>query len=64
MTEKSMVNYLISIDTQFQQVYDLINRLKSDIKQHSFQALENDLYETHKYSLPRKVRTTIQTFEK
>ncbi|UUX33559.1 ISL3 family transposase [Fundicoccus culcitae] len=62
VTEKSMVNYLLNLDKRFEQVYHLVNDLKSDIAQHNYKAFERDLYETRKYQLPRKVRTTIQTF--
>ncbi|UUX35183.1 ISL3 family transposase [Fundicoccus culcitae] len=64
VTEKSMVNYLLSLDKRFEQVYHLMNDLKSDIAQHNYTAFEHDLYETRKYQLPRKVRTTIQTLHR
>lgn len=64
VTQKSMVNYMLSIDPRLDQVYHLVNDLKADIAMHHSQAFIYDLYETRKYVVPRKVRTTFQTLEK
>lgn len=63
VTEKMIVNYMVSIDDRFEKVYRLINDLKTDIALHNFKHFEKDIEETRKYSLPRQVRTTIQTLQ-
>ena len=64
VTEKMMVDYLLAINPRLRQVYTVVNNLRFALYNHDFELFDNALEETRKYSLPRKVRTTIQTLMK
>lgn len=64
VTEKMMVNYLLSIDEQFQWVYDLINDLKWDLSNGDFEGFANQLLRSKEKPVRRYIRTTFQTLEK
>lgn len=64
VTQKMMVNYMLSVEERFETVYRLINNLKADIALRDYVRFETDLAETRKYRMPKKVRTTFQTLEK
>ena len=61
VTEKSMVEYILSIDTKFRLEYELINDLKADIMNHHYTLFEEDLESTRKHTVSRHVRTTFTT---
>lgn len=61
VTEKMMVEYLLSIDERFGKVYRLINDLKADIELHDYSSFVDDLDNTRKVVVPRAIRTTFQT---
>jgi len=64
VTEKMMVNYLLSIDDQFQWIYDLINDLKCHLSTGNYEEFVNQLERSKERSIKRYVRTTFQTLEK
>src|SRR5690625_1949306 len=64
VTEKMMVDYLIQLDEKLERVYTLFNHLKWSIEHRDFTRFKWYLKESKKYTLPRKARTVIQTFEK
>ncbi|WP_211221963.1 transposase, partial [Lacticigenium naphthae] len=64
VTEKMMVNYLLSIDDQFQWVYDLINDLKWHLFTGNYEEFVDQLERSKERPLKRYVRTTFQTIEK
>lgn len=61
VTEKEMVNYMINLDSSLLQVYELVNDLKYSIAEKNPEDFLNDLAESKKQTLKRKVRTTINT---
>ena len=61
MTEKMMVDYLLSLDPQLRQVYMLVNHLRFALYQHDFEQFSTILEDTRQQILPRKIRTTVQT---
>lgn len=61
VTEKSMIEYILSIDPRFRLEYELINDLKADIMSHNYTLFEEDLYITRKHTVSRHVRTTFTT---
>ena len=63
VTEKMMVQYLVQLDPRFEQVYTLINRLKAALDSHDFSRFSYHLDESKKVTLPRRVRTILQTME-
>lgn len=64
ITEKMMVNYLLSIDDQFQWVYDLVNDLKWHLSTGNYEEFVGQLERSKERSVKRYVRTTFQTLEK
>ena len=61
VTQKSMVEYLLSIDPKFRTEYELINDLKTDIIMTNVTLFEEDLYKTRQYTVSRHVRTAFTT---
>ena len=61
MTEKMMVDYLLSLDPQLRQVYMLVNHPRFALYQHDFEQFSTILEDTRQQILPRKIRTTVQT---
>lgn len=61
VTEKSMIEYILSIDSRFRLEYELINDLKADIMSHNYTLFEEDLTITRKHTVSRHVRTTFTT---
>lgn len=61
VTEKSMIEYILSIDSRFRLEYELINDLKADIMSHNYTLFEEDLIITRKHTVSRHVRTTFTT---
>ncbi|MFL2137154.1 ISL3 family transposase [Ruoffia sp. FAM 24228] len=64
VTEKMMVNYLLSIDNQFQWVYDLINDLKWALDAGDYEGFVAQLERSKERPVKRYVRTTFQTLNK
>lgn len=64
VTEKMMVDYLLSLNPRLRHVYMLVNDLRFALHNHDFELFRNTLEESRKYALPRKVRTTVQTLFK
>lgn len=63
MTEKMMVNYLLSIDTEFSWIYELINDLKYSLSIGNFNHFKYHLQRSKERPLRRYIRTTLQTLE-
>ena len=63
MTEKMIVDYMIQLDPRLERVYSLFNQLKWALERRDFDHFSKYLEESKKYTLPRKARTVIQTFE-
>lgn len=63
ITEKGMVNYLLNIHSRLGLVYRLIGNLKSAIRDRNVKAFATHLAQTKRYTLPKKVRTAMQTLE-
>ena len=61
VTQKNMVEYLLSIDPKYRIEYELINDLKTDIIMTNVTLFEVDLYKTCQYTVSRHVRTTFTT---
>lgn len=64
VTEKSMVNYLVGLDPQLSQAYELINDLKYDIECCDGAGFALDLERTKLTSVKRYIRTTFQTLNR
>lgn len=64
VTEKMMVNYLLSIDHQFQWVYDLINDLKWALSNGDYEEFVTQLERSKERPVKRYIRTTFQTLNK
>jgi len=64
MTQKMMVDYLLSIDTKFRWIYELINDLKYSLSIGDFSKFEKHLKRSKKRPVRRYIRTTLQTLEK
>lgn len=64
VTEKLMVNYLVSIDEQFMWVYDLINDLKWSLSVGNYGEFVKQIERSKERSVKRYVRTAFQTLEK
>lgn len=64
MTEKMMVSYLLNLNPRFNRVYTLVNDLRFALKTHNFDQFKAVLNEAKTYTLPKKVRTTVQTLFK
>ena len=64
MTERMMVDYLLSLNPRLRHVYTLVNNLRFALYNHDYEQFRNTLEESRKYALPRKVRTTVQTLFK
>ena len=64
VTEKMMVDYLLSLTPRLRHVYKLVNDLRFALHNHDFEQFNHTLEESKKYALPRKVRTTVQTLFK
>lgn len=64
VTEKMMVNYILSIDERFQWIYDLINDLKWHMSRGNFESFATHLERSKERSVKRYIRTTFQTLEK
>ncbi len=64
MTEKMMIDYLLSLNPRLRHVYKLVNDLRFALHNHDFEQFNTTLEESKKYALPRKVRTTVQTLFK
>lgn len=64
MTQKMMVDYLLSIDPQFRWIHELINDLKYSLSIGDFEQFKYHLNRSKKRPLRRYIRTTIQTLEK
>ena len=63
MTEKMIVDYMIQLDPRLERVYSLFNQLKWALERRDFDHFSKYLEESKKYTLPRKARTVLQTFE-
>ena len=59
-----MVNYLLSIDNQFQWVYDLINDLKWALNAGDYEGFVDQLERSKERPVKRYIRTTFQTLNK
>ena len=64
VTEKRMVDYLLSIDEQFQWVYDLINDLKWNLSTGNYEEFVNQLERSKERPVKRYIRTTFQTLNR
>lgn len=63
MSEKMMADYLVSLDPQFQWVYDLINDLKYSLSEGNFDRFRYHLTRSRERSVKRYIRTVFQTLE-
>lgn len=61
VTEKSMIEYLLYLDSRFQLEYELMKDLKADIMSHSYPLFKQDLATTRQYTILRHVRITFIT---
>lgn len=64
MTQKMMIDYLLSIDRAFRQNYELINHLKYSLSIGDFKQFDDQLKRSKQRALRRYLRTTLQTLEK
>lgn len=64
VTQKMMVNYMVSIEDRFERAYRMINDLKADIALHDYARFKANLEETRKYVMPKNVRRCFQTLQK
>lgn len=63
VSEKMMVNYLVSLNPQFQWVYDLINDLKHSLSVGDVHRFEHHLFRSKERRVKRSLRTVFQTLE-
>ncbi|MBF6626229.1 transposase [Aerococcaceae bacterium zg-BR9] len=61
MTEKMIVDYLVSLSPQLSTAYRIINDLKYDIAMNDSQQFREDLIAAKLYQLRQYVRTTLNT---
>lgn len=64
VTQKMMVNYMVSLEDRFERAYRMSNDLKADIALHDYTRFKSDLDETWKYVMPKRVRRCFQTLKK
>lgn len=62
VTEKMIVNYLISLSPRLTQTYEVINNLKLSVSEMDSKQFFEDLYNTRAITLRRYVRQALQTF--
>lgn len=64
VSEYMMANYLIELSPELRDTYEIVNTLKSAIRNHRFETFHQILTESKSRSYPRKLRTVLQTLEK
>ena len=64
MTQKMMVDYLLSMDSQFHWIYELINDLKYSLSTGDFKQFDQHLKRSKQRPLKRYIRTTLKTLER
>lgn len=64
VTEKMMVEHLLSLDSGLRQAYDKINDIKYAISTHDVELFQFELQEIKKYSYRQVVRTAFNTLTK
>ncbi|WP_277630876.1 ISL3 family transposase [Atopococcus tabaci] len=64
VSEKMMVQYMVQLDPRLERVYTLVNRLKAALNSRDFSRFSHHLDEAKKVTLPRRVRTILQTVDK
>src|SRR5690625_6653719 len=64
MTQKMMVDYLLSMNTQFHWIYELINDLKYSLSTGDVKQFDQHLKRSKQRPLKRYIRTTLKTLER
>lgn len=64
VTDKIMVDYMLSLDPRFRETYEIINDLKYDIKHHDLDYFKQDIEKSKQVRLRKYVRVAIQSVER
>lgn len=64
VSEYMMANYLIELSPKLRATYEIVNALKSAIRNHRFETFRQLLIDSKSRSYPRKLRTVLQTLER